>query len=247
MYSPYRCEECDKRFLKLSHRFETTLVWLFAVLALVGAIVAVVYTTHYEIVPEPLRPAPPPAASAKPVEKAPANVAPGAVQSLPPYAKAAAGDVRAQYELGLLLLNGENGATRNPAQALKWLEAAAKAGSPEARYALGIMYQKGQGALQNFEVALQWFEAAAEQNHPGALYQAALMYKNGMSVPANYVKAYTFANLAAVQGNVDAMTLRDNLLSAMTPAQVAEGQRASREWKPNEEKPAHHPVAADAK
>lgn len=248
IYSPYRCEECEKRFLKLSHRFETTVVWSIAGLALVAAIVAVIYTTSYEIVPDPMRTAVPlsPSTSA-PAVAASSKGPPGSMESLRPYAKAVAGDVHAQYELGLMLLNGEYGATKNHAQALKWLETAAKGGSADAGYTLGIMYQKGQGALQNFELALQWFESAAAQNHAGAQYQAAMMHRNGMSVAANYVKAYTLANLAAVQGHVEAMTLRDNLLAAMTPAQVAEGQRASREWKPSEDKSGAAPAAPASK
>jgi TPR repeat protein len=213
------------------------MVWCLAVAALAVAIGAVVYTTHFDIIPEAIKPAATPAPAA-------VNAKPGSVEALAPYAKAAAGDAQSQYELGLLLLNGEQGASKNPAQALTWLEMAAKSGHANARYTLGIMYQKGQGALQNFEQALHWFEAAAAQNHPSAQYNAALMYKSGMSVPVDYVKAYTWANVAAVQGHLDAITFRDNLLNAMTPQQVAEGQRASREWKSSDEKPPATPAAA---
>lgn len=240
IYSPYRCEDCEKRFLKLSHRFETTLVWFLMIAALAAAIGAVIYTLHLDVGPEPVKAAP------KPLPVV-ANAKPGSLEALAPYAKAAAGDTQAQYELGLLLLNGEQGATKNPVQALAWLERAAKSGNAQARYTLGIMYQKGQGALQNFELALQWFEAAAAQNHPSAQHNAAMMYKAGMGVPVDLVKAYTWANIAAVQGHLEAITLRDNLLGAMTPQQVAEGQRASREWKPSEEKPAAAPASAAAK
>lgn len=223
--SPYRCMECDKRFYKLSHRFEALLGWGLLFLALLIAVAAIIYSMNHDLAASSAKPRP------KPVVVAP-NVPAGSLESLAPYAKAKEGDTQAQYELGMLLLNGEHGVTKNYGEALKWLEMAAKAGHIEARYNLGIMYKTGSGALQNFEQALQWFEAAAHQNHPDAQYNVALMHKNGMSVPVDFVKSYTWANIAAVQGHLGAINLRDGLLQSMTPAQVVEGQRASRDWKP---------------
>lgn len=148
--------------------------------------------------------------------------------------------------MGMLYINGEGGVGKNYAEAQKWLELAAKGGDVDARYNLGIMYKNGSGALQNFELAFQWFEMAAGQNHAEAQYNVALMYKNGMSVAVDMVKAYTWANIASAQGHLGSITLRDNLLGAMTPQQVAEGQRASREWKPSDEKPKVAPAPASA-
>jgi hypothetical protein len=230
LYSPYRCEACEKRFLKLSYRFEKVLLWSAVIVVLAVAIGAVIYSATVDFVPDTAKPV----AIAK--SRSLADGPSGSVRTLAPYARAAAGDAQSQYELGMMLLNGEGGVARNPTEALKWLETAAKSGHADARYTLGIMHQKGQGALQNFEQALHWFEAAAAQNHANAQYNAALMYKNGMGVAVDLVKAYMWANVAAVQGNLDAMTVRDNLLNLMSPQQIAEGQRASREWKPVDQK-----------
>jgi uncharacterized protein len=229
-YSPYRCVECEKRFFKLSHRFESLLGKSLLFMLVAAAIVGIVYVMNMD----GMAPPPPP----RTVVPAVLPVKGGdPARSLAPYARAAAGDAQSQYEMGILYLNGEGGAAKNYAEALKWLELAANGGHMDARYNLGVMYKTGLGALQNFELAFQWFELAAGQNHAEAQYNVALMHKMGMSVPVDFVKAYTWANIGAVQGHIGAITLRDNLLQAMTPQQVLDGQRASRDWKPSDEKP----------
>ena len=46
------------------------------------------------------------------------------------------------------------------------------------------------------------------------------------------VLAYMWVNLAAAQGEDKYKDVRDALEKVMTPAQIAEAQRLSREWKP---------------
>lgn len=246
IYSPYRCVSCGKRFFKLSHRFETMLGWGAVALLVLSAIAGIVYVMNMDTIKVAAVKRPFTSASA-PIPAA-GNSAGSAAAA--PYARAVAGDTRAQLEMGMMHLNGEGGVAKSYAEALKWLELAAKGGEAEARYNLGIMYKSGLGALQNFEMAFQWFELAAGQNHVEAQYNVALMYKNGISVPVDLVKSYMWVNLAAAQGHVGAIALRDNLLGAMTPQQVAEGQRASREWKPvtvDKPKDTVPPAAAPAK
>ena len=58
------------------------------------------------------------------------------------------------------------------------------------------------------------------------------MYARGDGVPKDEVIAYMWRNLAAAQGEEIAKKAREALEGMMTPAQIAEGQRLSREWKP---------------
>lgn len=155
------------------------------------------------------------------------GAAPAAVQAL-----IEGGDAQSQYEQGMRYLSGAGEVAKNPAEALKWLEMAAKRSHADACYELGILYKTGHGVLQNFEAAFQWFELAARQNHSHAQYYIGLMHKNGQSVPVDFVKSYVWLNLAAAQGHVAAARARDEVLQLLTAQQVAEGQRASREWKP---------------
>jgi uncharacterized protein len=245
MFSPYRCMACDKRFFRMSRRFETVMGTVALSLLGMIAIGATLYIINTDM---PFGSSGPQAGNAtrRPHASATATsatsaTAPSAVASavtaaelakMPHAQSATAGDARAQYELGIRYLTGEGTGAKNPVQALKWLEMAGKQGHTEARYNLGVMYRAGQGALQNFETAFQWFELAAGQNHAEAQYNLGMMYKSGMSVPIDPVKAYMWVNLAAAQGHVGAIAARDGLLHSMTPQQVLEGQRASRDWKP---------------
>src|SRR5688572_16665571 len=153
MFSPYRCVDCDKRFLRLSHRAGS----LLGISALALAVIFIVLVIIYFLNLDGIAPPPP----KKPV--APLAGKGTGPEALEPYARAAAGDVQSQFEMGMLYLSGEGGVRKNYGEALKWLELAGKGGHAEARFNLGYMYKTGLGALQNFEQAFQWFELAAGQ------------------------------------------------------------------------------------
>ena len=57
------------------------------------------------------------------------------------------------------------------------------------------------------------------------------MYNFGRGVPKDYVEAYKWYNLAAAQHQTNAIHDRDDISDSMTPLQIAEGQRLSREFK----------------
>jgi uncharacterized protein len=64
------------------------------------------------------------------------------------------------------------------------------------------------------------------------------MYKDGKGVPQDYVRAYMWLNLSTASmpvgpfGSEFAAKQRDEVASKMTPAQIAEAQKLTREWKP---------------
>jgi len=58
------------------------------------------------------------------------------------------------------------------------------------------------------------------------------MYAIGEGVPKDYAQAYMWHNLSAAQGHEIGKTARDVLENVMTPSQIAEAQKLSREWKP---------------
>ena len=61
-------------------------------------------------------------------------------------------------------------------------------------------------------------------------FDLGMMYSSGRSVPIDYVTAHKWFNLAAVNGNRDAVRLRREIAAEMTDAEVAEAQRAARDW-----------------
>ena len=89
--------------------------------------------------------------------------------------------------------------------------------------------------------AAKWYRRAAEQGERSVgLGQRDLgrLYEKGWGVPKDDVLAYMWYNLAAAQERDSFSTAashRDTLAEHMTPAQIAEGQRLTREWKPKPE------------
>lgn len=81
--------------------------------------------------------------------------------------KASAGDVDAQYNLGVMYYHGE-GVAVNHEEALRWFHMAAEQGDADAQYSLGCMYGRGEGTAKDHAVSLMWFRKAAENGHTGA-------------------------------------------------------------------------------
>jgi uncharacterized protein len=102
--------------------------------------------------------------------------------------KAAGGDVRAWYILGLMHEQGF-GVPRDNCQAALCYRKAADQGLVEAQYHLGSLYYHGQGVPKDLEQAAAWYTKAAEQGDTQA--QAALgnMYVHGQGVPRDSAKA----------------------------------------------------------
>jgi TPR repeat protein len=63
------------------------------------------------------------------------------------------------------------------------------------------------------------------------LFRMGLLYSTGQGgAPLDYVSAHMLFNLAAMRGSVEAKVYRKELSQEMDPADVAEAQRAAREW-----------------
>lgn len=102
--------------------------------------------------------------------------------------KAAGGDVRARYILGLMHEQGY-GVAQDKCQAASCYMKAAEKGQVEAQYRLGFLYYHGHGVPRDLKQAAEWYEKAAKQGDPQA--QAALgnMYLHGQGVPKDSSKA----------------------------------------------------------
>ena len=99
-----------------------------------------------------------------------------------------------------------------------------------AQYTLGGLYMEGLGAPENLTEAARWYRRAADHGVVAAQIVLGAMYADGSGVPQDYVRAHMWFNLAAARGNEDARELRDSISASMTGPQIAEAQRAAREW-----------------
>jgi TPR repeat protein len=63
------------------------------------------------------------------------------------------------------------------------------------------------------------------------LFRMGLLYSTGQGgAPLDYVSAHMLFNLAAMRGSIEAKVYRKELSQEMASDEVAEAQRAAREW-----------------
>tara|TARA_Y100001960_G_scaffold319470_1_gene390833 strand:- start:39 stop:1301 length:1263 start_codon:yes stop_codon:yes gene_type:complete len=103
-------------------------------------------------------------------------------------------------------------------------------GDARAQYNLGLMYANGQGVPQDYVEAGRWYRLAADQGHADAQHNLGVMHANGQGVQFDYVQAYKWWDLAQTQGHAESRKEKAIIQINMTPDQIAEGQRMSREW-----------------
>jgi len=105
----------------------------------------------------------------------------------------------------------------------------AEQGDARAQYNLGHMYEHGEVVPRKFEKAIYWYTKAAEQGDKMAQFNLGAMHDTEEKFMQDYVTAYAWYNLAASQGDEIATVKKDILLEKMSPRQIEEGQKLSRE------------------
>ena len=90
---------------------------------------------------------------------------------------------------------------RDYATALRLWRPLADQGNAEAQYALGFMYDHGQGVPKNYAGAAKWWRLAADQGNTFAQFNLGALYDDGKGVPQNKAEALKWYHLAAERGN----------------------------------------------
>jgi hypothetical protein len=160
------------------------------------------------------------------------------------------GNAVAQFDLGFLYETGR-GVPQNYFEAIKWYQLAAEQGNALAQFSLGSMYTNGLGVAQSFSTAAKWYLLSAEQGYTWAQFYVGFFAANGQGIPKNIILAHMWLSLAVVSqfevpfgslktldkkeqravSNI-ASVARAKLEKEMTPAQIAEAQKLSADWKP---------------
>lgn len=86
------------------------------------------------------------------------------------------------------------------AQALEKWRSGANSGYAPAQWALGYLFEKGQGTQPNISEAASWYRKAAEQGLPGAQLALGGMYERGQGVSQSDSEAFTLFSKAADRG-----------------------------------------------
>jgi len=122
---------------------------------------------------------------------------------------ARAGDAMGQYLYALCLQTGR-GVTRDPAEAIAWLQKASDHGLAAARLRLGQAYYFAEGVPADYGRAREQFELATAAE-PGAFNALGIYYSDGKAVPPDHVRAGEYFRKGAEQGDREAQF---NLASA---------------------------------
>ncbi len=141
------------------------------------------------------------------------------------------GHAKAQNYLGLMFDSGY-GVPRDASRAVEWFRKAAEQGHANARNYLGLIHAGGRGVPRDGTEAVKWFRKAAGQGHVAAMFNLGILYYKGKVVPRDYVQAHAWFDLAARGGVGLGETFRAKAARLLTPSQIEEARRLTREWKP---------------
>ena len=107
------------------------------------------------------------------------------------------GDTRSMLGLAYMRLNPNEGRF-DPQEAVKFLQRASDAGSPEAQFELAKLYERGTGVPRDEPRALALYRAAATQDFADAINDLGFLhYQGGLGLPADPKVALEFFERAA--------------------------------------------------
>lgn len=126
--------------------------------------------------------------------------------------KAAGGDVKSQYSLGVLYQRGL-GVTRDARAAMRWYGRAALQGYARAQHALGRMYGDGDGVRTDYIKAAEYYTRAGGLGGlADAQFELGRLHFHGRGVPHDYSAAVKWLSKAAGQGHAPAQYLLGAIL-----------------------------------
>jgi TPR repeat protein len=137
------------------------------------------------------------------------------------------GDMRAQYNLGVLYRDSL-GVERDTPAALAWFQKAAEQGDPQAQYNLGAMYETP--GIDRQDLAIHWYRSAAAQGFAAAQFNLGVLYFSGKGVTADPVLGYALLLLAdanAPEAGADGQSLSVDAAKSMQKEQVDAGRALS--------------------
>jgi hypothetical protein len=117
-----------------------------------------------------------------------------------------------------------------PVLTIDQLRAGAELGQAKYQASLAWRYYLGDGVIKDYVQATGWWRKASDQGYADAQIDLGYCYANGVGLARDPVTAYKWYNVSAAHGITRASSNLASLELTMTPEQVAEGQRLSREF-----------------
>jgi TPR repeat protein len=144
---------------------------------------------------------------------------------------AEAGDVRAQYALGIIYDTG-SGVEPDFNEGFKWFQMSAEGGYAPAQAKMGLMLLYGWQVRRDVAEAARWYELAARQGDARSQAQISSMYARGQGVPLDLVAAYKWLGVAAKAGDAQSMDRLPRLARQLSEAELAEAEALVKAWRP---------------
>lgn len=136
------------------------------------------------------------------------------------------GNAIAQYNLAVMLSQGEGGAP-DKYRAFAWFEKAASAGVPQAMHNTAVFLDEGKYVPTDKKLAAQWYRRAAELGVPRSQTNLALMLFNGEGVPKNEAEAFSLFVAAAETGEPSA---QQSVAAILSRSVRLDDQAAALKW-----------------
>ena len=140
---------------------------------------------------------------------------------------AAEGNEKAQYWVADIYENGW-GVPPDEKAAMAMLEKSAAQGFVPAERHLGGLYLGGNKVLQDFGRAHDLLHKAADAGDNVAQRELGQMFALGLGVAASKPDAYAWYENAALGGDGLAKRMRDEMLTRMTPDEIAQGEQTAK-------------------
>ncbi len=115
---------------------------------------------------------------------------------------------------------------------------AAIRGNVEAQYKVGVYHGGGIGIPQNSCLATLWFDKAARAGHAEAQINLAFAYASGRGVRSDRVLSYLWFTAAHRGGHWQALSLRQQMMSKMSPRDLERAQALAETFDPSTAAPA---------
>ncbi len=122
------------------------------------------------------------------------------------------GDVKAQYNLGLMYIRGD-GVEQSYTEAAKWHRKAAEQGYADAQYSLAAMHFNRDIPTEDYVEAANWYLKAAEQGHVKAQLNLGILYFRGDIYEEDMEESVKWYLKAAEQGNAEAQFNLGNMIT----------------------------------
>jgi TPR repeat protein len=154
------------------------------------------------------------------------------------------GRSEAQYGVGVILINGEDGIPADRKKAVSNYYNAAIQGNKNAQFALAELYIQGKGVKKDAEKAVTYLQMSADQGDSDSLALLGSLTFEGMGTNKDKLLSYVYIKLAANAGSKWAASNIKLLERGLTEEQLSRAGELVLDWKPIDFDLSRYSVAA---